>query len=578
MLAWRLKPSPWGRPGITWTAALLLSLSAVPSVHAQTATDAARQGERIQRQQQERIEQERRRRLEQQPRTDLQPPTPPTPSETAPGQPCQDIKTIHLSGAPLLSEADRKALLTPYLNRCLAVADIERLMSDITGEYIRRGYIATRTYVRAQDLSKGVLTILVVQGEVEKIELRDGGRHSVNLTTAFPGVIGDPLNLRDFEQGLDQINRLQSNHARLDMKPGGDAGSSVVVIHNQPSRRVHAGLNYDNYGSDATGKQQAGVNLSLDNPLHLNDNLYLSYLSTFGYEFDSRHSRSRSLFYSVPFGYFTVSAAWSRSDYATSVNLPSTTLIADGNQENASLTTEYIAYRDAINRVAIVGTLASQRSRNYLADQLLDVSSRRLSTFDLGVSWSTALAGGAVSSHLNHAWGLTIFNAMDDPTGLPNSAPRAQFRKWTAGAGWQRSFRVADRRVSFQSRLEGQYAQDVLYGSEQFSIGGPYSVRGFRDSTLAGDRGYYWRNDLALPVHVNWFDQSISLRPYIAFDSGATFSHYQQDGGHVTGASVGLDIYSRYVTVQLMGSRALSLPDDLDDEGFEFFARVRVSI
>ncbi len=561
-----------------WPVALLF-LALASGVYGQTAGTVADQAERIQRQQQERLERERRRLEEQKPRTVIERPLPPTAPQPTPNQPCREITAVQIDGASLLSEATKEKLVKPYANTCISVPDIERLMADITGLYIRRGYIAARAYIQAQDLSQGILRILIIEGRVEDIQLRDGDRDSINLGTAFPGVIGDPLNLRDFEQGLDQINRLQSNQAVLNMVPGEQPGSTVVEINNQVRRRVHATLSYDNHGLESTGEQQMALGLSLDNPLQLNDSLYLSYSQTIGDgDFDSRHSRAGSMFYSFPYGAFTFTTGFSRSDYATPVELPGITLISDGNQNNAFIATDFVAYRDAKSRLSLTSTLSSQRSQNYLAGQRLEVSSRRLSSFDFGVNGSTALAGGLVNAHVNHSWGLTLFNALDDVSGLPDDAPRAQYRKWNAGLGWQRAFRITGRLLSFRSNLEAQYADDVLYGSQQFSLGGLYSVRGFRNSTLAGDRGYYWRNELSLPMRARWFGQNLGLRPFIAYDTGEILNHHQVEGGHLAGAAVGVDISHRFLQLQVAGGKAVSTPDGLDDEGYEVFATLTILI
>ncbi len=42
----------------------------------------------------------------------------------------------------------------------------------------------------------------------------------MSLKTAIIGAEGKPLNLRDLEQALDQINKLQSNNATMNIYPG----------------------------------------------------------------------------------------------------------------------------------------------------------------------------------------------------------------------------------------------------------------------------------------------------------------------------------------------------------------------
>src|SRR3546814_3039512 len=77
--------------------------------------------------------------------------------------------------------------------------------------------------------------------------------------------------LRRLEQGLDQINRLSSNNATLDIQPGDRPGESVVVIHNHPTRRIYANLSADNLGSRSTGRNQMALTGTAEGLLGLNE-------------------------------------------------------------------------------------------------------------------------------------------------------------------------------------------------------------------------------------------------------------------------------------------------------------------
>lgn len=64
------------------------------------------------------------------------------------------------------------------------------------------------------------------------------------VVMAFPGVkTGWPLNLRDIEEGVDQMNRLPSCDVQIKIEPGGRPGTSLVVIEDSPGKtwRVDAG-------------------------------------------------------------------------------------------------------------------------------------------------------------------------------------------------------------------------------------------------------------------------------------------------------------------------------------------------
>ena len=63
--------------------------------------------------------------------------------------------------------------------------------------------------------------------------------------------------------------------------------------------------------------------------------------------------------------------------------------------------------------------------------------------------------------------------------------------------------------------LRGQYTTDVLYGADQFSIGGRYTVRGFDgEQTLSAENGIIIRNELSVAI------PELRLEPYLGLDLG----------------------------------------------------------
>lgn len=113
---------------------------------------------------------------------------------------CVDADRIEVTGSTALSEDEIQALISPYMKRCLTLADINELMKDITKVYVDRGLVAVRVYLPPQELNTGLLIIQVVEGRVEAVEPSPPDSVKfLELAMAFPGVIGRPLDLRDFE-------------------------------------------------------------------------------------------------------------------------------------------------------------------------------------------------------------------------------------------------------------------------------------------------------------------------------------------------------------------------------------------
>lgn len=250
--------------------ALLLATGAL------TPVQAATPGEQdLIRDRQDRLLEEQRRRLEELkdlPGKQTTPTTPATPADTR----CFTINRIELKGADSISPAERDALIKPFQGKCLGVAQLNELLKAITDHYIDKGLVTTRAYLPQQDLSKGDLQVLVIEGKLENLRSdAASGLSDRELAMAFPGKEGELLNLREIEQMVDQLNRLPSNQAQMELTPGQTVGGSDVVVKNTPQKPWRANLSRNNDGQRSTGEQQWNVGLDWDSPLGLADQLSL---------------------------------------------------------------------------------------------------------------------------------------------------------------------------------------------------------------------------------------------------------------------------------------------------------------
>ncbi len=100
----------------------------------------------------------------------------------------------------------------------------------------------------------------------------------------------------------------------------------------------------DNLGSAGTGRDRNAINLSLDSPLQINDSLNLSFSDTLNH--GPRYSRSHSLFYSIPYGYWTYSLFASHAEYRSPFKLSRTTFYNSGRTDQVSLRSDRVLWRD----------------------------------------------------------------------------------------------------------------------------------------------------------------------------------------------------------------------------------------
>ena len=562
------------------TLPMLLIASAA---HAQIdLREVDRQNQVFERQQQELLRQQQERALQPPPRsgTDLRPLEP---QITVPdlGVKCRDIREIRITGATRLPDDVRQGVVRDHAGHCLGVGELEAILATLTKSYIDRGYITTRAYLPAQDLRSGVLEIKVIEGSIERFELQQSGRSdaSTSIRGAFPARPGDLLNLRDLEQGIDQLNSLASNSATLDVQPGSRPGESVVVVRNQAGFPVNLFATYDNLGTPATGRDAASATLSFDSLLGLNEVIAITRRQSVPH--DSEHnSDSTALHVAVPFGYNSFGFDASESNYVNTLQLPSgQKLASEGTTSTQSVLVDRVIYRDQGSRISLSGRLTTQDSRNFLGNEYLAVSSRKLSPFDFGLSGFTQAAGGMVNGRLAYVRGLKVLGALEDPAGLPDDLPHAQFGKFTLDLGFNRRFDIGGQPVLLSSQFSGQHSDYTLYGSQQILVGGPSSVRGSMVNTLSGDSGYYLRNDVSLPWRTTLGGQAIAGRVYAGYDFGSVSNNPPGvPSGSMSGVTLGVAFQWRGLSVDLFASRAAHLPSSMPSEGTLYSVRLSYSL
>lgn len=218
------------------------------------------------RQQEQRQEALRQQLQSQAPDVRLQPERPSGDLQFPEEQPCFEITETQLES----DEPQFTRLLQPLMvvaeDRCLGIEGINRLIAHLQNRLIDAGWITSRVLAPAQDLSQGRLRLVVVTGQVAGLQLEaTEGRH-IDLNWTLPLQSGQPLNLRDLEQGLENLQRLPGTQAKVELLPGEQPGDSVVKVRWQQEKLWRFSLSLDDAGSEQTGEKQAAATLFLDNP------------------------------------------------------------------------------------------------------------------------------------------------------------------------------------------------------------------------------------------------------------------------------------------------------------------------
>lgn len=495
---------------------------------------------------------------------------------------CFLIKTIGIKGADALSAAERERLLKPYVGQCLGVAQLNALLKAITDHYIEKGQVTSRAYLPQQDLSSGHLQVLVVEGKLEGLKAGEGSQLSEReLAMSFPGQIGVPVNLREIEQLVDQLNRLPSNQAQMELAPGAQVGGSEVVVNNTPKKPWRVSLSRNNDGQKSTGEQQWGAGLEWDSPLGLADQLVLRG----GHDAVSDHqktSQNTMLNYSLPWGWWTFSYAYSESEYRSLAQGNGFDFKQTGDSANHQLRAERVIYRDALSKTSLNVGVSHLRTNNYIEDSRLAVSSNRLSELQLGINHGRRLGNAFVNVDLGVQNGISAFDAQPDNQHrdqLGNLTATPNYRKYTATLSYLQPFKLWGESFSFSSLVTGQRSEDVLFSAQRMSLGGLSSVRGYKDQTLSGDSGGYWRNDLrwSRPVTLDWLRPVLSeYGTSMGYDQGVIrHDRYNEDThGRVSSDSLEFFVKGQNLAASVTLAHSLERPDVITEREAPIYFRM----
>jgi len=436
-------------------------------------------------------------------------------SESKRDENCFIINKFIFHNTKLLTQKDLDPIINHYKYRCLGATKIENLIIQINNLYMKRGYITSRAYIQAQNLSTKILHIHIFEGKIEDIMLNEKTKQS-EITTAFPGLINDYLNLRDIEMGLDQLNRLPRNKATIGLHAGTKNGYSIISITTKDKGMVSGQVSTGNEGLDVLGIGQASGSVTLDNPLGYNMQLNLGANGSLE-QSEEKTSRGYSWNLSIPYGYWLFSAGYREFIYRSTIYGNLQNYISSGIDQNYQGNMSYTFYRDTERIFKVTAGLAFKQNLNFISNELLTTSSTKLTVGTIGLEATYTKNKTYLSASLIYHRGLPLFDYIDN---YGHAYKRSLFSKLTANLHIDHTFKVLDKDLKFISNITSQYSPDKLYTPELISMGGFYTVRGFNYMNYIGEIGVYSHNNINYPTSLNILGEKIEFTPHIGYDFG----------------------------------------------------------
>jgi hemolysin activation/secretion protein len=432
------------------------------------------------------------------------------------------VKRIDILGSSILTTGEIESLVAPLRNKSVTFSQLQEVADKISQIYQDRNYITSRAVLAPQDIKDGVVTIQVREGALERVDVKRSGDVVGRLND---GYIRDrillagstPLNFSQLEDAL-QLLRADPliGDIRANLTTGSQANQSILQITFSEAQSFSIRPFFDNYGNVSTGIYRAGVNLQELNSTGNGDSILVGYTR-------SGSSDVYQLNYQYPINPQGGTLGFNFSAGQNPITEPpfnSLNIFTDSQ-------TYELAYRQPLVRspreeFALGASLAFENSNSYFDNRSFNFQNFK---FDDGRSQSRVLrlSQDYLNRDPNGAWvlrstfnmGLNILGA----TIRNDSSPDGRFFYWIGQVlRVQRLGNDKDTLAFF--RFNVQFSGDQLLSLNRFSIGGPQSIRGYRQGQLTGDSGLQTSVELQFPMVRD--DEGVSIVKLLPFVEAGT--------------------------------------------------------
>ncbi|CAB3748092.1 ShlB/FhaC/HecB family hemolysin secretion/activation protein [Paraburkholderia solisilvae] len=437
------------------------------------------------------------------------------------------------SALPLDPFAFARQWLDHYTARCIGRTGIDILTKGLQHTILSKGYATTRVLVPQQDLSTGTLKLALIPGVVKQIHFADPTTRGT-WKSAFPTRNGDLLDLRDLEQGLEQMKRIASQDVDMKIEPTDIPGESDVIISIKRSKPWTFVASIDDSGTEATGKWQGNISLGIDNPLGLNDIFTIGANQDLSFGNKSLGSHGFNGSYSIPFGYWTATLSGNTNTYYQNIAGVNQTFVSSGNSQTAALRLSRVLRRSQSDVLSTYVQLSKRFGESFIDDTSIPQQNRNNTFIEAGATDRHYFGASQFDGTIAYRQGIGGLGATSDP--YP-TGPTYRYHMAVLDANLSIPFALAKQSFRYVTTLHGQFTRDTLFYLDDLTIGSRYTVRGFDGNTmLAAEKGLYWRNELQWPI-----DQT-GHTLYVGIDYGHVFGPNTAflAGTQLAGAVIGI--------------------------------------
>jgi len=400
------------------------------------------------------------------------------------------------------------------------LVQLSRLAKSITQRFRQAGFILTQVILPEQDINQGLIVFQVLEGYLENVVVNGSTDYEQSvLMSPFNKLIELPLNNQSLEAAMLHLNDFPGLTLAGILRPGGNPGTTELVLDIKEEKKIDASLLFDNYGTDFTGKHRAWFGVNYNNPSGVGDKLGINIVRTEGPD----SAVYGSLNFQYPFyiptsvfkGDYLVGAEYSRNSFQLGQQLEALKIKGISDTINIFLQKNLTRARSEsiFSRVGFTHKNSSteQLSHN-IAKDTLSVLSVHISSDNLllteAMSYQFSLG---LHQGIGGLFGATGKQGSEDSSRVGGSGALASgtFNKISLN---YTQFYAVNPNNSFTMRINAQVSKDLLISMEQMPLGGPNNVRAYPTSEYLFDTAAFLTTEWKINLNSFYMDQYPSLK------------------------------------------------------------------
>ena len=401
------------------------------------------------------------------------------------------VARFQVTGATVIPEAELRQLLGEP-KRQMTLAEVQKLADRITETYKDRGYIVARALIPAQDVRDGIVTVQVVEGRYERIDISNASELSESRIRALLGNVREDAIVHGptLERAVLLISDLAGIQPKATLEPGAQPGYTNLLLEITPTKSTDLDVTLDNGGSIYTGRYRLNAGVTLNSPGKIGDRLSARVI------YSGPGLTSTRLSYDAPVGPAGMRAAGYVSETKYELGDIYKSLESSGAARYGGLGVAYPFVRTAAYNVRGQINLEAREFEDRIGSlDILNEKSGQVVQWGGGGDWRDSLGAGAITA---------VQGVMTHGRFILNTPQQV-----AADAATARTYGNYHKLVVAANRLQGltdnlrlvinytqQFAADNLDSSEKFSVGGITGVRAYPAGEAAGDDAYLVQAEL----------------------------------------------------------------------------------